>query len=232
MIVAEKKPLAAIAKMVEGCAKVLAVGCGTCVTVCFSGGRKEVATLAASLRMKRSIEGKPLEVDEALVQRQCEREYIDTLAEQVQNYDAVVSLACGVGVQALAARFPGTRVLPALNTLFMGLPSEQGVWEERCQACGACILDKTGGICPVSRCAKQLFNGPCGGSQNGICEVDKSVPCAWHMIWERAEALGMTEALMEIEPPKNWSTSRDGGMRRMVRDDLRLPVEAMKEGAE
>ena len=232
MIVAEKKPLEAIAKMVEGCDKVLAVGCGTCVTVCFSGGRKEVATLAASLRMKRSIEGRPLEVDEALVQRQCENEYIDTLAEQVQKYDAVVSLGCGVGVQTLAARFPGKRILPALNTLFMGLPSEQGVWEERCQACGSCILDKTGGICPVSRCAKQLFNGPCGGSQNGVCEVDKSVPCAWQMIWERAEALGMTEALMEIEPPKNWSTSRDGGVRRMVREDLRLPVEAKKEGAE
>jgi ferredoxin len=232
MIVAEKKPLAAIAKMVEGFDKVLAVGCGTCVTVCFSGGRKEVATLAASLRMKRSIEGKPLEVDEALVQRQCEHEYIDALAEQVQKYDAVVSLGCGVGVQTLAERFPGKRILPALNTLFMGLPSEQGVWEERCQACGSCILDKTGGICPVTRCAKQLFNGPCGGSQNGVCEVDPSVPCAWHLIWERAEALGMTESLMEIEPPKNWSTSRDGGVRRMVRDDLRLPLEAKNEGAE
>lgn len=232
MIVAERKPLEAIAKMVEGCDKVLAVGCGTCVTVCFSGGRKEVATLAASLRMKRCIEGRPLEVGEALVQRQCENEYIDALAEQVRKVDAVVSLGCGVGVQTLAARFPGKRILPALNTLFMGLPLEQGVWEERCQACGNCILDKTGGICPVSRCAKQLFNGPCGGSMNGACEVDKSVPCAWHMIWERAEALGMTEALMEIEPPKDWSTSRDGGMRRMVRDDLRLPVEANKESGQ
>lgn len=232
MIVAEKKPLEAVAAMVEGCAKVLAVGCGTCVTVCFSGGRREVATLAASLRMKRNIEGRPLEVDEAFVQRQCEWEYIDPLAEKVGQYDAVVSLGCGVGVQTLAERFPTTRILPALNTMFMGLPTEQGVWEERCQACGACILDKTGGVCPVSRCAKQLFNGPCGGSQNGKCEVDKTVPCAWHLIWERAEALGMTDALMEIEPPKNWSSSRDGGLRRMVRDDLRAPGEANREDAE
>lgn len=225
MIVAETKPLEAISAMLQRYDKVLAVGCGTCVTVCFAGGRKEVATLAASLRMKRGIEGKPLEVAEAFVQRQCEWEYIEPLAEQVKKYDAVLSLGCGVGVQTLAERFPGTRVLPALNTLFMGLPSEAGVWEERCQACGACVLDKTGGICPVSRCAKQLFNGPCGGSQNGVCEVDKSVPCAWHMIWERAEALGMTDALMEIEPPKNWSSSRDGGLRRMVREDLRMPTE-------
>jgi len=230
MIVAEKKPLEAVARMLESCDRVLAVGCGTCVTVCFSGGSKEVATLAASLRMKRRIDGKPLDVDEAMVQRQCEWEYIDPLAEQVKNYDAVLSLGCGVGVQTLAKRFPNTRVLPALNTLFMGLPTEQGVWEERCQGCGNCMLDKTGGICPVSRCAKQLFNGPCGGSQNGVCEVDPTVPCAWHMIWERAEALGLTEALMEIEPPKDWSTSRDGGVRRMVREDLRAPREEKKEG--
>ncbi len=233
MIVAEKKPLDAIARMLDGCGRVLAVGCGTCVTVCFSGGGKEVATLAASLRMKRRMEeGKPLEVTEAMVQRQCEWEYLEPLAEQIKEYDAVLSLGCGVGVQTLAERFPATRILPALDTLFMGLPSAQGVWEERCQGCGACVLDKTGGICPVSRCAKQLFNGPCGGSQNGRCEVDAALPCAWHMIWERAEALGMTESLMAIEAPKDWATSRDGGPRRMVRDDLRLPAEQGQEGGE
>ena len=230
MIVAEKKPLEAVARMLESCDRVLAVGCGTCVTVCFSGGAKEVATLAASLRMKRRIDGKPFAVDEAMVQRQCEGEYVDAIAEQVKTCDAILSLGCGVGVQMLAERFPDTRVLPALNTLFMGLPTEQGVWEERCQGCGNCVLDKTGGICPVSRCAKQLSNGPCGGSQNGVCEVNPTVPCAWHMIWERAEARGATEALMEIEPPKDWSTSRDGGVRRLVREDLRLPREQKKEG--
>jgi hypothetical protein len=85
------------------------------------------------------------------------------------------------------------------------------------------MLDRTGGICPVSRCAKQLFNGPCGGSRDGRCEVDASIPCAWQKIWERAEAMGTLEALMRIEPPKDWSTSRDGGQRRLVREDLRAP---------
>ena len=230
MIVAERKPLEAVAAMLAGCGKVLAVGCGTCVTVCFSGGAKETAALAASLRMKRRIEGKPLAVDELTVQRQCEREYVEAIADRAKGYDAVLSLGCGVGVQTLAERLPQTRVLPALNTLFMGLPTEPGVWEERCQGCGDCVLDRTGGICPVSRCAKQLFNGPCGGSQNGVCEVDPTVPCAWHMIWQRAEALGTTEALMAIEPPKDWSTGRDGGVRRMVREDLRVPREEKKEG--
>lgn len=225
MIVAEQKPLETLRKMLGGRRRVLAVGCGTCVTVCFAGGRQEVATLASSLRMASRIDGAPVEIDETMVQRQCEWEYIEPLADNLDGYDAVLSLGCGVGVQTLAERFPGKRVLPALDTKFMGMPTEQGKWEERCQACGNCILDKTGGICPVSRCAKQLFNGPCGGSQGGKCEVDDSIPCAWQMIWERAEAQGTVDELMAIAPAKDWSTSRDGGLRRVVREDLRRPAE-------
>lgn len=223
MIVAQQKPLSALKKMLDSYRKVLAVGCGTCVTVCFAGGAREVGILAASLRMARGLEGQPLEVDETSVQRQCEREFLEPLAMRVADYDAILSLGCGIGVQALAERFPDSRVLPALDTSFMGQPTAQGVWEERCQACGNCILDLTGGICPVTRCAKQLMNGPCGGSQDGRCEVDDETPCAWQLIWERMDRLGMIERLMEVQPPRDWSTSRDGGPRRITRDDLRLP---------
>lgn len=225
MIVAEQKGLAEIRRMLQGRRKVLALGCGTCVTVCLAGGRQETAALASSLRMAGRIDGEPLAVEEAIVQRQCEWEYIDPLAKKLEEYDAVLSLGCGVGVQTLAERFPEKRIFPALNTKFMGMPTSHGVWEERCIGCGNCILDKTGGVCPVSRCAKQLFNGPCGGSEDGHCEVAKETRCAWHNIWQRAEALGMIDALMEITPPKDWSTSRDGGPRRIVREDLRLPGE-------
>ncbi len=226
MIVAEQKGLEEIRRMLRGRSKVLALGCGTCVTVCLAGGRQETAALASSLRMAGRIDGEPLAVDEAIVQRQCEWEYVDPLAQKLEEYDAVLSLGCGVGVQTLAERFPGKRIFPALNTKFMGMPTSHGVWEERCIGCGNCILDKTGGVCPVSRCAKQLFNGPCGGSEDGHCEVSKGTGCAWHNIWQRAEALGMIDALMEITPPKDWSTSRDGGPRRIVREDLRLPGDA------
>jgi ferredoxin len=223
MIVAEQKPLSAIKEMLGESRKVLAVGCGTCVTVCFAGGTNEVGILASALRMARRIDGEPLDVAEATVQRQCEDEFLEPLAEGVEEYDAILSLGCGIGVQTLASRFPGKRVLPALNTSFLGRPTEQGVWEERCQACGNCVLDITGGVCPVSRCAKQLMNGPCGGSQGGLCEVDPGTPCAWQLIWERMDGLGLTDRLMEIQPPRDWSKSRDGGPRRIVRDDLRLP---------
>jgi ferredoxin len=225
MIVGEQKSLAEIKNMLDGYEKVLVVGCGTCVTVCFAGGTKEVGILASSLRMSSKLDGNAKQVDEVTVQRQCEWEYIDPLADKLDEYDAILSLGCGVGVQTLAERFPNKRVLPGLNTTFMGLPTEQGVWEERCQACGNCILDQTAGICPIARCSKQLLNGPCGGSQNGQCEIDPEVPCAWQLIWERMEALGMMDRLLAVQPPKDWSTSRDGGPRRIVRDDLQLPKE-------
>ena len=223
MIVGEQKPLAEIKSMLHGLHKVLVAGCGTCVTVCMAGGEKEVGILASSLRMALRLDGNQVEIDEVTVQRQCEWEYIDPLAERLANYDAVLSLACGIGVQTMAQRFPRLWVLPGLNTTFMGMPTEQGVWEERCQACGQCILDRTGGICPIARCSKQLLNGPCGGSQNGKCEVNPETPCAWQLIYDRMSALGLLERLMEVQPPKDWSKSRDGGPRRIVRDDLRLP---------
>lgn len=223
MIVADQKPLNEIKAMLKDCRKVLAVGCGTCVTVCFSGGRQEVGILSASLRMSTELEGAAIAVDEAMVQRQCEEEFIAPLQEEVKDYDAILSLGCGVGVQSLAQQFPGTYVVPALNTKFMGFPSEPGVWEERCQGCGNCVLHLTGGICPVSRCSKQLFNGPCGGSQGGMCEVDPETECAWHAIIEKQLELGLLEEMMEIQPAKDWSTSRDGGHRRIVREDIHRP---------
>jgi hypothetical protein len=182
-----------------------------------------VEMLASSLRMATTLDGDGLKVDETSVQRQCEVEFLEPLAERVADYDAIVSLGCGVGVQYLAERFPDKHIVPALDTKFMGGPTEAGVWEERCQGCGSCILGITGGVCPISRCAKQLMNGPCGGSKHGHCEIDPGIPCAWQLIWERMDKLGRIEELMELQPPKDWSTSRDGGLRRVVRDDLRRP---------
>jgi ferredoxin len=225
MIVAEQKPLAEIKAMVEGAERILVLGCGTCVTVCFAGGTKEVSMLSSALRMASRLDGKEKTVAEETVQRQCEWEYIDPLKPELDKYDVIVSIACGIGVQAMAERFPGKKVVPGLNTTMLGLPTEHGVWEERCQACGNCVLDKTAGICPISRCSKQLLNGPCGGSQTGKCEINDDVPCAWQLIWERKNALGESKDLLEIQPVKDWSVSRDGGPRKIVRGDLQLPEE-------
>jgi len=226
MIVAEQKPLDEIKGLLADVGKVLVVGCGTCVTVCFAGGEKEAGILASSLRMATRIDGSPKDVTHVTVQRQCEWEYIDPLADSIREADIVLSIGCGIGVQALAERFPEKVVVPGLNTSFLGLPREQGIWEERCAACGSCILGLTGGICPIARCAKQLLNGPCGGSQDGVCEIGHETPCAWQLIYDRLKAQDRLHLILEIQPPKDWSTSRDGGPRRITREDLRLAAEA------
>ena len=224
MITAQQKPLAEIKQMTQAYKKVLIAGCGTCVTVCFAGGEKEVGILAAELRMARQLEGQPIEIVERTVQRQCEWEYVDPLLPDIEEAEVVLSLACGIGVQALAQRFPTARVLPGVNTSFLGLPEKPGLFTERCAACGNCLLDKTGGICPIARCSKSLLNGPCGGSQDGHCEIDKEVDCAWQLIYDRLKALGQLDLLTEIIPAKDWSTNRDGGPRKIVREDLMLEI--------
>jgi ferredoxin len=225
MIVAEQKPLEEIKTLIADAKNVLVAGCGTCVTVCFAGGEKESGILASSLRMATKLDGEAKNVTHLTVQRQCEWEYIDPISDQVHDADVVVSLGCGVGVQTLAERFPETIVVPGLNTSFMGLPVEQGVWEERCAACGDCILGLTGGICPIARCAKQLLNGPCGGSQDGVCEINPETPCAWQLIYDKLNAHNRLHLILEIQAPKNWSASRDGGPRKISREDLRLAAE-------
>ena len=222
MIIGEQKPLEEIKKMIADHEKILVLGCGTCVTVCFAGGEKEVGILASSLRMASKIDGEEKTVNESTVQRQCEWEFLDAIQQEIENHDLVLSMACGIGVQAIVERFPQANVAPALNTTFLGLPEEQGLWTERCAACGECILHRTAGICPIARCAKSLLNGPCGGSQDGKCEIDPEIPCAWQLIYDRLRARGQLDRLLAIEPARDWSTNRDGGPRRLVREDLRL----------
>ncbi|MEN8240664.1 MAG: methylenetetrahydrofolate reductase C-terminal domain-containing protein [Chloroflexota bacterium] len=222
MIIAEQKPLSEIKELVASAEQVLVLGCGTCVTVCFAGGDREAQIVASSLRMSTKLDKQPKQVDHVTVQRQCEWEYLDQVSEQIEAVDIVLSLGCGIGVQAVAEHFPNTWVVPGLNTTFLGLPVEQGVWDERCAACGDCVLGLTGGICPIARCSKSLLNGPCGGSEDGHCEISPDTPCAWQLIYDRLSSKGRLEVLMDLQPPKNWSTSRDGGPRKIVREDLRL----------
>ena len=219
MIVAERKPLEEIEAELKGYKRVLIVGCGTCVTVCMAGGEKEVGVLASMLRMRAKMRGEALEVVEATVQRQCDREYVAPIAQLAEGCDAILSMACGVGVNYATEVVRSPVVLPALNTRFFGANVDEGIWAVRCAGCGDCLLAKTGGICPIARCAKSLLNGPCGGSQDGKCEVSPDVECAWQLIYDRMAALGRLDKLEEIEPPKDWSRGRDGGPGKVVRED-------------
>jgi ferredoxin len=220
MIVADRKNVREIRDMIREHNRVLLVGCGTCVTVCLAGGEREVGILGSALRMSLKLAGSPeVVVDECTIERQCEDAFIDSLAPMVAQYDAICSLGCGAGVQALAERFPNMPVYPGLNTQFMGILESQGVWTEKCSGCGNCRLGEFVGICPVTRCAKRQFNGPCGGSREGKCEINADLPCAWQLIYDRAKALGSLDPLYLVAAPQDWSTGLDGGPRKVVRED-------------
>jgi ferredoxin len=221
MIIADKKPIEEIIELVKDFEKILIVGCNECVTVCEAGGKKEVGVLASAMRMYFMNQGKDVKIDEKTLERQCDNEYLEEIRNIIDDYEAVISLACGVGVQFMAEKYMSKPVFPGVNTCFLGATEERGVWTERCQACGQCILGMTGGICPVSRCAKRLFNGPCGGSTNGKCELSKDLDCAWQLIINRLKELDRLDDYEKIMPIKDWSTERAGGPRKLVREDVR-----------
>ena len=220
MIVGEQKPLEEIWNMLKPFKRILVFGCNTCVAVCHTGGNKEAEILASLLRMKARQEGLEMEIKDSGIERQCEHEFYELVQETLKWPELILSTACGVGVQFTAEKFPDTPVYPALNTTFMGAVDAPGVFSERCQGCGQCILDRTAGICPVSRCAKRLLNGPCGGSTQGKCEINQDTECAWQLIVDRLKSLNNLDAYETLMPIKDWSTERSGGPRKLIREDL------------
>ena len=220
MIVADKKPIEEIIEEIKEHENILILGCNECVTVCEAGGKKEVGILASALRMYFLNQGRHVKIDEKTLERQCDHEYLEEIRDRMDQYDAVVSIACGVGVQFMAEKYHDTPVYPGVNTCFLGVTEKRGLWTERCQACGQCILASTGGICPVSRCAKRLLNGPCGGSARGRCEINKDVDCGWQLIVDRLKALNRLDDYEKICALKDWSFDRAGGPRKVVREDL------------
>jgi ferredoxin len=219
MIVAEPKPVKEIVEMVKDAVRVLVVGCKGCVTVCNVGGAKEAAILASALRIARRND-ESFVADSHTLERQCDPEYIAELEDIVGSYDAVISLACGVGPQFLSERYPSVRVFPGVDTRFIGGAVDHGIWSERCAGCGTCVVHFFGGLCPIARCSKSLMNGPCGGSNNGKCEISKDVDCIWDIIVTKMMEQKRINELLEFKPPKSWVTARDGGPRKLTREEL------------
>ncbi|MBF0119788.1 MAG: methylenetetrahydrofolate reductase C-terminal domain-containing protein [Desulfobacterales bacterium] len=219
MIVGEQKPITEIIEIIAPYKQLLILGCGTCVKTCFAGGEDEVATLASMIRLAFKKDSKEIKIAEQTVERQCENEFIQEAAQNIAKNDAILSLACGAGVQAIAKRFPKVPVLPGINTTFIGIQEQHGIFTEECQGCGNCGLATFGAICPITRCSKKLLNGPCGGSQNGKCEVNANIECAWQLIIDRLTQLGQLSNLRTYIPPKNWRTSISGGPRKLIRED-------------
>jgi len=222
LIVAEQKPIEELISYIKDLSKIVIAACGTCVTVCMAGGEKEALKLASILKVKRLDENRHIDIKVVTPKRQCDDEFLEDIAFEFEDCEAILSLGCGAGIQFMAEKFKGKPVLPGVNTKFMGVTRDIGVWTEMCQGCGDCILEKTGGICPVTRCSKSNFNGPCGGSASGKCEIDPDTDCGWQLIYDRLKALGKLDNLYEIIPPKDWQSSRDGGPRKVIQKEVIL----------
>ncbi|WP_300672865.1 methylenetetrahydrofolate reductase C-terminal domain-containing protein [Desulfoluna sp.] len=204
MVKAKRKPLEEIAEAISTYGKVLTVGCGGCVSVCLAGGQREVYELNAELELTFKESGTSKQLGNYTVERQCNMDLIQEMDDIAEGYDCILSMACGAGVQLMAERYPDKPVFPAVNTVCIGVDRNLGMYEEKCRACGECVLAYTGGICPVTRCAKGLFNGPCGGTNNGMCEVSQDVPCAWVEIYERLKGQNRLDDILKLQSVMQW----------------------------
>ena len=204
MIITTQKPLDEVLDYIAPYSSILIAGCDGCTQP--PRGLREAKTLSQLLELGGKLRNKEFVFKVTTTVKQCDS-YLTAsmLKPQMDDVAVVLSLACGAGVQTVAELFPELPVFPAQNTHFIGAEDrEGGILEERCVGCGDCLLVQTGGICPVTRCAKGLLNGACGGSKNGKCELDSEKDCAWILIYERLEKQGKLELLKEFRPPRDY----------------------------
>ncbi|MGL4911949.1 MAG: methylenetetrahydrofolate reductase C-terminal domain-containing protein [Romboutsia sp.] len=204
MIVSENKSTQEILGFLKDAQKVIIVGCNECAATCKSGGEEEV------LKMKEVLENEGKTVlGYTLLAPACNllksKKDLKVLKEELKEADAVLSMACGDGTQTIVKNLKKVPVYPANNTMFIGETKRVGEFEESCKACGECELGWTGGICPITMCAKGLMNGACGGAKNGKCEISPDNECAWIMIYNRLKDINQLENMVAIRPMKDYS---------------------------
>ncbi|MGW8312909.1 MAG: methylenetetrahydrofolate reductase C-terminal domain-containing protein [Desulfuromonadales bacterium] len=213
MIISELKPLEELLTALSEFDRLFLVGCAACATACKAGGEEEVFKLQEWLMGQNKEVTGSVVIDEACHLMRAAR---DLRHHQiaVEESDALVVLACGSGIQSISSNVE-KRVVGGLNSKFLGNVRRFGQYEEMCSLCGECILNETAGICPVTTCAKGLLNGPCGGMQDGRCEVDEEIECAWLLIFERLQRQQRQGVFDRRVPPKNWGRRRKPGRYRL-----------------
>jgi len=198
--ITQLKPMEEIERLLDGMGRVFIIGCGTCVTLTQTGGMPEVEAMKNELSEKGKVV-----TGTTVVPVACDNLTIDILNDiqsPVKQADALVIMTCAYGVQTIGHQINKT-VIPALNTLFIGKESGAGQFNEVCKQCGTCVIGETGGICPVTACHKGLVNGPCGGTNNGKCEIDANKDCAWTSIYNRLSELGRLDSMRTYQKPRN-----------------------------
>jgi ferredoxin len=223
MIVTKKREFNELMENIKNYKSVFLLGCSECAALCGTGGEPEVKD------MKDVLESQGKEVTGTFVAKSgCQvlgtKVELKPFKDAIEKADCIIVMSCGAGTQTAVELYENKPVFPANDSLFLANMTRLKVFDERCSLCGKCILDKTGGICPVTRCAKGLLNGPCGGSQGGFCEVSKDTPCVWQLIYARLKKLNQLDVLKESSQPKTKSVHP----LKLLREDLRLKKEQTK----
>ncbi len=207
MIITQKRDVNELLENIKRYKKIFLLGCSECSTLCGTGGEPELKA------MKETLEEEGKEISGSFVAKTgCQvlgtkvelKPFKDSLAES----DCILVMSCGAGTQTAVELFMDKPVYPANDTLFLGNMTRLQMFDERCSLCGKCILDKTGGICPVTACPKGILNGPCGGTNDGKCEVSSDIECAWVRIYNRLKRLDRLEEMKESIRPKDWAAHK------------------------
>ena len=198
--ITQKKPEEEIERLLEGINRIFIIGCGTCVTLTRTGGAPEVSDMRKNLTKKaKMITG------DAVVPVACDNltnEFLSEFGSPIDQADSLLVMTCAFGVQTIARQVK-KMVIPALDTLFIGKETAVGQFDEICTQCGTCIIGETGGICPVTNCHKGLVNGPCGGTNNGKCEIDSNKDCVWTLIYNRLKEMDRVDSMKKFQQPRN-----------------------------
>src|SRR3990172_9312731 len=224
MIIKKKRDFEELTENLKNYNRFFLLGCSECATLCGTGGEPELKD------MKEALEALGKEVTGTFVAKTgCQvlgtKVELKPFKDALDKSDCILVMSCGAGTQAAVELYEDKPVYATNDTLFLGNMTRYQMFDERCSLCGKCILDKTGGICPITRCAKGLINGPCGGSREGRCEVSKDTPCAWQQIYSRLTKLNLLNSLKEISQPK----TKPVRPRRQIPEDLKLKKEPIKK---
>lgn len=216
MIITKQKEFKEIFRLIDN-KPVFIIGCSECATLCNTGGEKEV------IEMENRFKNKGVEVTGwVILDPAChlnnDKRMLKGYKKNIDKAEKVIVLACGNGTQTVSEIIKDTDVIAGNDTLFLGEIKRAGEFEKRCEMCGKCIVDSFGGFCPVSRCPKQMLNGPCGGAVDGKCEVNKEMDCVWILILDYLKKKNKLDLLDTIQEPKNWSKSNE--IRRNSRNGL------------
>lgn len=205
MIITKQKQFRELLKILVPYQKIFLIGCGDCAATCKTGGKDEVLKIKELLEKEnKTITGFSVP-DVACTAAQVKTCFAQN-RKAVEEADAILVFACGLGIQCVKENDRANKlVFPGNDTLCAAALDAQGNFQELCSACGECVLEFTGGICPVTRCSKGLLNGPCGGVNKGKCEVDLERDCAWVLIYQELEKKKLLEAFKKINPAKDYS---------------------------